>query len=76
MLFLNELKIGESAQIIDLKETHALIQARLHHLGISEACEVCMKNKLPFGGPCMIECGGQCISMRQQDLKAIQVRKI
>lgn len=76
MLFLHELKIGESAHIVDLKETHALIQARLHHLGITEACEICMKNKLPFGGPCMIECRGQCISMRQCDLKSIQVSKI
>lgn len=74
-MFLNELKIGETAQITDLSQVQVLLQKRLAHLGISEACEVCLKNKLPFGGPCVIDCKGQAVSLRKKDICTIQVEK-
>ena len=75
-MYLNELKVGEFAKIINLSHVQEFIQKRLNHLGISENAEICLKNKLPFGGPCMIDCHGQCVSLRKSDADCIQVELV
>ena len=75
-MYLNELKVGELAKITDLSHVQELIQKRLNHLGISENAEICLKNKLPFGGPCMVNSGGQSISLRKNDADHIQVELV
>jgi ferrous iron transport protein A len=75
-MYLNELKVGESAKIINLSHVQEFIKKRLSHLGISENTEICLKNRLPFGGPCMIDCQGQCVSLRKNDADCIQVELV
>ncbi|MCA1042521.1 ferrous iron transport protein A [Bacillus infantis] len=73
---LNELKVGDLAKIVNVSQVQGLIQKRLSHLGISENAEICVKNKQPFGGPCMIDCQGQCVSLRRNDASCIQVELV
>lgn len=73
LMYLNELKVGDSAKIVNLNLAQDMIKKRLHHLGISENAEICLKNKLPFGGPCIIDCQGQCVSLRKNDCTCIKV---
>jgi len=70
---LTELTVGDKATIIDISGCTLMIKKRLTQLGIDNSAEVCIQNKLPFGGPCFIQCNNQCISIRQKDARAIQV---
>ncbi|MTT33080.1 ferrous iron transport protein A [Terrilactibacillus sp. BCM23-1] len=72
-MILTELKKGEKATILNLSRTTKLVQRRLLDLGVTEGEEVCYKCALPFGGPCMLEVCGQCIGLRRNEAKEIQV---
>lgn len=71
-----ELVMGQKAMIRNLSGCHSIIQRRLNHLGVHENSEVCIENKMPFGGPCMISCGEQCISIRAEEAHAIEVEVV
>lgn len=75
-MYLNELKVGEYAKVVNLSGVQILIQKRLHHLGIFENSNICLKNKLPFGGPYMIDCHDQCVSLRKIDADCIEVELV
>ncbi|WP_416148725.1 FeoA family protein [Salipaludibacillus sp. HK11] len=70
---LTELSVGDKATIIDMSGCSLMIKKRLMQLGIDNFSEVCIQNKLPFGGPCFIQCQNQCISIRRKDAMFIQV---
>lgn len=72
-MYLNELKVGEYAKVVNLNGVQHFIQKRLHHLGIFESSTICLKNKLPFGGPYIVDCQGQCVSLRKNDADSIEV---
>lgn len=73
---IGHLKAGEKAKIIDLTHVSELVRRRLHDLGFTEGSEVCIKNAMPFGGPVMIENGGQCIGIRRTDANRIEVERL
>ncbi|WP_217587561.1 FeoA family protein [Lentibacillus saliphilus] len=75
-MHIHELNIGETAKIIDLSHAQDIIQKRLKQFGIHEQAEIRVKNKLLFGGPCIINCNGQCISLRKKDACCIKVARI
>ncbi|SPU05512.1 transcriptional repressor [Bacillus licheniformis] len=50
-MVLAELKQKERARIIDFSDVNELVQRRLIQLGMKEDDEICVKRKLPFGGP-------------------------
>lgn len=70
---LTELSIGDKATITDMSGCSLMIKKRLTQLGIDDQAEVCIQNKLPFGGPCFIQCHNQCISIRKKDAMSIEV---
>ncbi|MEQ6377610.1 FeoA family protein [Bacillaceae bacterium S4-13-58] len=73
---LYQIPLGQKAKVKDLSGCQLLTQKRLNHLGIFENAEICIQNKLPFGGPCMITCNGQCISIRKETASLIDVEEI
>ncbi len=75
MMVLAELNQRDKARIIDFSDVNEMVQRRLIHLGVKEDAEICMKRKLPFGGPCMFETSGQSIGIRLTDAKKIKVEK-
>ncbi len=76
MMVLADLKQKERARMIDFSEVNELVQRRLIHLGMKENAEICIKRKLPFGGPFMFETDGQSVGIRLQDAKKIRVEKL
>ena len=75
-MLLSELSTNDVAAVVDFSKVHNVIQKRLLQLGVRQNCEVCLLRKLPFGGPCMIKAGGQCISVRLDEARLIEVNKI
>lgn len=70
---LTELSVGDKATVIDMSGYSLMIKKRLIQLGIDDYAEVCIQNKLPFGGPCFIQCHNQYISIRKKDAMTIKV---
>ncbi|CUL57507.1 TPA: ferrous iron transport protein A [Listeria monocytogenes] len=72
---LNETAVGEKVRISELKIENAMLKRRLLALGCDEGCDICIKQKGLFGGPCTFETKGQYISIRQCDASAIMVER-
>ncbi|MDF1509258.1 FeoA family protein [Robertmurraya sp. DFI.2.37] len=73
---LASLKIGKRVKIIDTSGTDRLVRRRLLDLGITEGSEVCIKCKMPFGGPFMLESCGQCVGIRRREAQTIKVEEL
>lgn len=73
---LEKLKLGEKAIIRDISCVNYLVKRRLLDFGITEGSEVSMKCKMPFGGPFMLECCGQCVGIRRSEANFIKVEKV
>ncbi len=76
LMVLTEMRKGKKATIIDMSSVNPAIQRRLLDFGIDEGTKVCLKQLLPFQGPCMIEVGGQCISLRRNEANCIVVEEV
>ncbi|EAD8844245.1 ferrous iron transport protein A [Listeria monocytogenes] len=72
---LNETAVGEKVRISELKIENAMLKRRLLALGCDEGCDICIKQKGLFGGPCTFETKGQYISIRQCVACAIMVER-
>ncbi|WP_433749045.1 FeoA family protein [Falsibacillus pallidus] len=70
---LTSLKKGQIGYIKDISKTTGILQNRLLHIGVCEGCPIKLERSLPFGGPCMVECGGQMIGIRRKDAEFIKV---
>ncbi|WP_028401987.1 FeoA family protein [Ectobacillus panaciterrae] len=75
-MVLTEIKKGKKAIIIDMSTVNPSIQRRLLDFGIDEGTKICLKQLLPFQGPCMIEACGQCISLRRNEANCIVVEEV
>ncbi|AYC28597.1 FeoA family protein [Paenisporosarcina cavernae] len=69
----SELKAGESAIIKSVEHVDAFLQQRLLSIGVLPGCELCLKRASFMKGPCILECRGQSISIRQKDAQMIEV---
>ncbi len=72
-MFLDTLRTGDKARIIEFVAINEMLKRRLIDMGIKEGSEVCLKSCMPFGGPCMIEADGQCVSIRRREAHGIKV---
>ena len=76
MDMLGNLQKGETGKIIDLSKVNRLVKRRLLDFGITEGSEVFIINKMPFGGPLMLESSGQCVGIRKKEALRIEVERI
>lgn len=67
---------GQTVQIKDLSNISSLTKHRLLQLGVCEGCSVTIRQVLPLGGPCVLECQGQTFGIRQADAKQIVVENV
>lgn len=67
---------GQTVQIKDLSNVSDLTKHRLMQLGVCEGCPITLKQTLPLGGPCVLECKGQTFGIRRNDAKEIVVEKL
>lgn len=70
---LGQMKTGEKAKIIDVSSVNPFVRRRLLDFGITEGSEICIKCKMPFGGPLMLESCGQCVGIRRSEAFHIKV---
>ncbi|WLR51192.1 FeoA family protein [Bacillus tianshenii] len=73
---LSDLKHGEKAKITDLSTVSELVKRRLMDLGIMEGSEICLKCRMPFRGPYMLDNCGQCLGIRHQEATSISVERV
>ncbi|MBP3039646.1 ferrous iron transport protein A [Bacillaceae bacterium Marseille-Q3522] len=67
---------NEQVRIVDISQTDPTVRRRLIDFGLIKGAKVCIKYKLPFGGPYIIESGGQTIGIRRKQALTIKVEKI
>ena len=68
-----ELIDGETGYIVDVSNLDETVKHRLLHIGVFEGCPIKLKHRMPFGGPCMLECQGQLVGIRRCDAAQIKV---
>ncbi len=76
MVAMTQLRVGERAKIVDLSRVSDLVKRRLLDMGVTEGTEICLKCTMPLGGPFMIENYGQCVGIRRNEAKNIQVKPL
>jgi Fe2+ transport system protein FeoA len=74
-MYLGTLGINDEAVIVDIKDMDEIVMKRLNSLGVKPGSEVCLNQKTLFGGPCIFECKGKKVSIRNRDAMKIKVRK-
>ena len=67
------MKTGQSAKIVSLEHVDAYLKLRLSSIGVMPGCDLCVKRASFLKGPCILECRGQSISIRQKDAEKIEV---
>lgn len=75
IMMLLDLVEGKTGYIVDVSNLDKTVKHRLLHIGVIEGCPIKVKHRMPFGGPCMLECNGQLIGIRRCDAKQIKVEK-
>ncbi len=63
-------KCGKITEIVHLNEN--LIR-RMTDMGVVEGADISLRDTMPFGGPMMIEVGGNLITIRRKDAASIEV---
>lgn len=72
---LHTLKANETAKILSLSSIDATLRRKLQVLGVCDGCELKMKQKMMFNGPCVVECNGRDFCIRNCDARKIEVAK-
>ena len=73
MLSLADMTEGCVVTVADISRIQEVVRRRLLDLGVLEGSRIRVARCLPFGGPLMIECDGQCIGLRRCEAPLIQV---
>ena len=64
---------GSVVTVKDISGIQEVVRRRLLDFGVLEGSQIRVARCLPFGGPLMIECDGQCIGLRKCEAPFIQV---
>ncbi|WP_334073807.1 FeoA family protein [Paenibacillus sp. A14] len=67
------LKPGDSGTICQFGNIDPVLKRRLADLGISEGSAIQVKQYCLWGGPVVLECGGQLLGIRKKEAVHIEV---
>ena len=70
---LSELKIGQKAKVLKLKEENKAIRRHLLDMGITRGVEITIKKVAPMGEPIDIQLRDYELCLRKEDLTKIEV---
>lgn len=73
---LSELKVGQQAKIISLKEDNKEIKRHLLDMGLTKGTNILIKKIAPMGDPIDIETRDYELCISKKDLKKIEVEVI
>lgn len=72
-MYLSNLVKGKRGKITGIVHDNDKLKRRMTDMGVVEGAEVSLKGIMPFGGPIMIEVGGNLITIRRKDAASIEV---
>lgn len=70
---LSELKIGQTAKVLNLKEENKAIRRHLLDMGVTRGVNIAIKKIAPMGDPIDISLRDYELCLRKEDLKKIEV---
>lgn len=73
---LSELKVGQTARVLNLIEENKAIRRHLLDMGITKGVEITIKKVAPMGDPIDISLRDYELCLRKQDLSKIEVEVI
>lgn len=73
---LSELRVGQRAKVLKLKEENRAIKRHLLDMGITRGVEITIKKVAPMGDPIDIQLRDYELCIRKQDLSKIEVEVI
>ena len=73
---LSELKVGQSAKVLKLKEENKAIRRHLLDMGITRGVEIRIKKVAPMGDPIDLQLRDYELCLRKEDLTKIEVEVI
>ena len=73
---LSDLKVGQKARILKLKETNKAIRRHLLDMGLIKDTEVTIKKIAPMGDPIDISLRDYELCIRKADLRKIEVEVV
>lgn len=71
--FLDKVRCGQSARVLEQVQTNPLLARRLFEMGLTKGVVVKVKKVAPLGDPVSIELRGYELCLRRQELKNIKV---
>ena len=69
---LSDLRPGQSARILSLKQVPASFRQRLMSMGITQGVVMTLVRRAPLGCPLEFECGHTLLCVRAHEVAAIQ----
>ena len=73
---LSELKVGQKAKVLKLKEENKAIRRHLLDMGITRGVEITIKKVAPMGDPIDLQLRDYELCIRKEDLSKIEVEVI
>ncbi len=70
---LSGLQPGISGAICQFGNIDPILKRRLADLGVTEGSKITVKRCCLWGGPILLECGGQLLGIRQKEAAKIEV---
>ncbi|RCX12493.1 ferrous iron transport protein A [Fontibacillus phaseoli] len=70
---LSGLQPGNSGSICRFGNIDPILKRRLADLGVAEGSNITVKRLCLWGGPILLECGGQLLGIRQKEAAKIEV---
>ncbi len=65
--------LGQTVRLQSLAPLHPSLRRRLTDMGINEGSIIRLKKISLLGGPIVIECNGQLVGLRQNQVKQLEV---
>ena len=73
---LSELKVGQRAKVLILKQENKIIRRHLLDMGITRGVDILIKKVAPMGDPIDIQLRDYELCIRKEDLNKIEVEVI
>ena len=73
---LSELKVGQSAKVLQLNEQNREIRRHLLDMGITRGIKITIKKVAPMGDPIDLQLRDYELCLRKEDLNKIEVEVI
>jgi len=72
-MFLSEINVGQSAQIVNMHDMEPIMRKKLLNMGFLPKAKIEMLRLAPMGDPVVIRCANSSIALRKSVVSKIKV---